>query len=154
MKKLFLAIGVIASMGCFAQTLNIIPAPVKAEAKQGTFIINSSTKIILEGSGTKKSADFLNSYLQEFYGFKLAIAKAGTAEKNAVVLNFDKIENPIEGAYNFTVDNDKVYIGGDNEAGIFYGIQTLIQLLPAEKSSSLAIQQCSIEDAPRFAYRG
>lgn len=154
MKKLFLAIGVLASMGCFAQSLNIIPAPAKAEVKQGTFTISPSTKIILEGSGTKKSADFLNSYLQKFYGFKLALAKAGATEKNSVVLNFDKIENPIEGAYNLTIDGNKVYIGGDNEAGVFYGIQTLIQLLPAEKSTSLAVQQCAIEDAPRFGYRG
>jgi len=153
MKKLLLAVGIVFSATCFSQSLNIIPAPVKAEAKEGTFAINSSTKIILEGGGTQKSADFFNSYLQKFYGFTLAVAKSGS-EKNAIILNFDKIENPIAGAYNMAVDKDKVYIGGDNEAGVFYGIQTLIQLLPVEKSTSLAIQQCNIEDAPRFGYRG
>jgi len=154
MKKLLLAIGMLASLHSFSQTLNIVPAPVKAEVKQGTFTISPSTQIILEGSNTQKSADFFNLYLKQFYGFTLPIAKPGTAEKNAIVLNFDKIENKLPGAYNMTVDNDKVYIGGDNEEGVFYGVQTLIQLLPVEKSTALPVQQCSIEDAPRFGYRG
>jgi len=154
MKKLLLAVCISISFTSFSQSLNIIPAPAKAQARQGTFTISPSTKIILEGSGTQKSADFFNSYLQAYYGFKLAVAKTSTAEKNAIVLNFDKIEATYPGAYNMNVDNDKVYIGGDNEEGVFYGIQTLIQLLPTEKSNSLKIQQCDIEDTPRFGYRG
>lgn len=154
MKKLLLAFCISMSFSSYSQSLNIIPAPAKAEVKQGTFAITSSTKIVLEGSGTEKSAEFFNNYLKEYYGFKLPVSKSTAAEKNAIVLNFDKIENTNAGAYNMTVDNEKVYIGGDNEEGVFYGIQTLIQLLPPQKSSSLAIQQYSIEDAPRFAYRG
>jgi len=53
-----------------------------------------------------------------------------------------------------TISGDNISINGNNEEGVFYGVQTLIQLLPAEKSNNLAVQQCSIKDAPRFAYRG
>lgn len=134
--------------------LNIIPAPAKAEKLPGDFLINTNTKIILEGSGTENSAAFFNDYLQKYYGFKLPIQKSNDAQKNVIILNFDKIENTIPGAYNMHVNNEEIYIGGDNEAGIFYGIQSLIQLLPATKSSSLKIPQCTIIDSPRFAYRG
>jgi hexosaminidase len=154
MKKLLVIACIITSVNCFSQTLNIIPAPASAQLKAGTFSITSSTKIIIEGSGTQKSADFFNSYLKEFYGFKLPVSKSASSQKNVIILNFDKIGDTALGAYNMVVDNDKVYIGGDNEQGVFYGIQTLIQLLPVEKSSLLSVQQCSINDAPRFAYRG
>ncbi len=154
MKRSLFVIGLAFSSASFSQNLNIIPAPVSAEARTGTFTITASTKIILEGSGTKKTADFFNNYLKEYYGFTLPVAKPKAPEKNAIVLNFDKIENAVPGAYNLAVDKDKVYIGGDDEEGVFYGMQTLIQLLPVEKSPALTVQQCVIADAPRFAYRG
>lgn len=136
-----------------SQSLNIIPAPVKAEVKQGNFIITPSTKLILAATGAEKSAAFLNAYLKKFYGFQLTTSKQQNW-KNAIVLNYEKFENSKPGAYELKVDGNQVYIGGDNETGIFYAVQTLIQLLPADKSKQLNIPQCSIIDSPRFAYRG
>jgi len=156
MKHLFIGLLVLAATSSFAQqSLNIIPAPAKVEVKEGVFTLAPATKIILAASNVEKSAAFLNKYLKELYGFELKISKGKEEWKNAIVLNFDRLDNKIPGAYELTVDKDKVYIGGDNEEGIFYGIQTLIQLLPATKlKSTLIIPQCSISDAPRFAYRG
>ena len=136
------------------QSLNIIPEPAKVEVKQGSFTITPSTKIIIEASGVTNSVNFLNGYLKKFYGFELKTSKEKSASKNVIELNFDRLDNSISGAYEMNVDKDKVYIGGDNEQGVFYAIQTLIQLLPVEKSNSLNIQQCNIIDSPRFAYRG
>ncbi len=45
-----------------------------------------------------------------------------------------------------------VYIGGDNETGAFYGVQTLLQLLPTEKANSLPVAYVTIKDYPRFSY--
>ena len=56
--------------------------------------------------------------------------------------------------YTLNITNQSIDISGDSYQGTFYGIQTLIQLLPVEKSTSLTIQGASIEDYPRFAYRG
>jgi len=134
--------------------LNIIPAPAKAEKLPGEFTISPDTKIMLTGSGTENSAHFFNEYLQKYYGFTLQVSTSNEIPKNVIVLGFEKMENKIPGAYNMHVNQDEVYIGGDNEAGVFYGIQSLIQLLPATKSSSLKITQCQIIDSPRFAYRG
>lgn len=155
MKRLLFCFSVFLAASCFAQqSLNIIPAPAKAAIKEGVFRLAPSTTIVLAASNVEKSADFLNKYLKEFYGFELKISKGKDTWQNAIVLNFDKLDNKLPGAYELTVDKDKIYIGGDNDQGVFYGIQTLIQLLPTEKSNTLAIQQCSISDAPRFEYRG
>jgi len=156
MKKSSLVFSLLLSISGFAQqqSLNIIPAPAKAEIKEGIFAITPSTKLVLEASNTEKSAAFLNSYLKKFYGFELKIFKGSAYPENAIILNYDRLDNPLPGAYAMTIDKNKIYIGGDNEEGVFYGVQTLLQLLPTEKSTTLAVQQCTISDAPRFGYRG
>jgi hexosaminidase len=138
--------------------INIIPQPVsiKQPKMAGSFIITATTKIVLEGSNLENSANFLNDYLQEFYNLKLEITKTATG-KNSIVLNYDRLDLG-KGAYNLSVNNKEAYIGGDNEEGVFYGIQSLIQLLPlpADNSTagSLKIPFVSISDYPRFGYRG
>lgn len=156
MKKICFIFCFLTATLCFAQqqTLSFIPAPAKAEIKKGTFTISSSTKIILEGSNLEKSAAFLSNYLHKFYGIQLSTATESKKMKDVIVLNFDRLDNSIPGAYEMRVDKNKVYIGGDNEEGVFYGIQTLIQLLPPQQSNNLVIPQCTILDSPRFEYRG
>ena len=63
------------------------------------------------------------------------------------------MDNGIAGAYHLTVDKNGVYIAGNNEAGVFYGIQSLLQLIPYTKNK-LTLPQLTINDYPRFAYRG
>ena len=158
MKKyvvLFLAVS--TGLASSAQSINIIPQP--AEIKQpkiaANFAITPATTLILEGSNLQNAADFFNDYLDRFYHFKLKTS-TDKKSKNAVVLNYEKMEKPIAGAYTLTVNNNGVYIAGDNETGAFYGIQTLIQLLPVTTATpnKLAIPYISITDYPRFAYRG
>ena len=155
MKK---SVSIIMLCFCFytlsAQQISIIPKPASLKKGSGNFILTPDTKIISEASGTENSIVFFNNYLQEFYGFHLQTTTKITGIKNAVILNFDRIDCKIAGAYKMKVDPDKIYIGGDNEAGIFYGIQTLIQLLPIEASTTLKIPCLKIIDSARFAYRG
>src|SRR5215467_1308351 len=122
MKKLLLAACILSTTSCFSQqSLNVIPTPAKAEMKQGTFTISSATKIIFSASGVEKSAAFLNHYLKEYYGFELQMSK--DASKNVIELNYAGQNNALPGAYKMNVDNDKVYIAGNDEQGVFYGIQ-------------------------------
>ncbi|GAA4304932.1 hypothetical protein GCM10023143_09740 [Compostibacter hankyongensis] len=139
--------------------VSIIPAPVKVEKQAGHFTINPSTMLVMSGTGLEKSIRFFNAYLQKYYGFQLQVkdlSKNGEdiPASNVVVLNYEKIEYKIPGAYNMEVTGDKVNINGDNEEGVFYGMQTLIQLLPPDRSQSLKIPAVKITDHPRFAYRG
>ncbi len=135
------------------QPFNIVPMPAEIKAMEGHFTLNRKTTIVLEGSGMEETANFLNDYLDEFYGFKLAVTK-DKSKSNSIVLNFERLDHPITGAYTMNINSNEVYIAGDNEAGVFYGIQTLIQLLPTEKKNELKIQNATIHDYPRFAYRG
>ena len=154
MKKSLLVLAcALLSVSLFAQ-VHIIPQPVSVKEGEGTFSLTPSTKIVLYSSGLQKQAKFFNDYLQKFYGFKLNVVESGSAKGSSIVLNYDKMNNSIPGAYGLNVNSGQVYIGGDNAAGVFYGIQTLIQLLPVEPSKSLAIRQVAIVDSPRFAYRG
>lgn len=160
MKLLLPVIAIFVGVSIRAQ-INIIPRPasIKQPKIAAKFSITPTTQIVLEGSNLGAVADIFNDYLQQFYHLKLRIVK-NSSGNNSIILNYDRIDNPVRGAYSMTVDNKGVYIGGDNEEGVFYGVQTLIQLLPADDKKSqnqhpkLQIPYVSIEDYPRFVYRG
>jgi hexosaminidase len=154
MKKVWFIASLFLTLSMYAQ-VNIIPQPaeLKMPESAGKFVITAKTPIILMGSGLENSARFLNEYLKQFYGFTLPVTKkAGTAA--GIRLNFDRLDHPIPGAYNMEINAKGVYIGGDNETGTFYGVQTLLQLLPVEKATSLPVSHLTIKDYPRFQYRG
>ena len=153
MKRLSLLFAMLVSMTTMAQ-VNIIPKPVKATTGVGNFVLNKKSCIIVVDEEQRNAANFLNDYLKELYGFKLRITNKNA--KNSIRLNTKKFikapEN--EGAYTLEVTPSQVQVDGDSYAGTFYGIQSLIQLLPTEKSKSLSIPVVTIEDQPRFKYRG
>ncbi len=154
MKKLITVLTALLLFTTLFSQVDIIPKPVSLKMGDGSFTITPATKIILPGNDSKLQASFLNDYLQKFYGFTLKTTDKKSSMGNSVVLTDDKKENDIKGAYQINVTNSGVTIHGADAEGVFYGVQTLIQLLPAEPSQSLSISLVSIEDAPRFAYRG
>jgi hexosaminidase len=154
MKCCFIAL-LLCSFTVVAQ-VNIIPQPVSVKMPRimADFIISPSTKIVLEGSGLENSVQFFNDYLKEFYGFSLETTSKVKGDNN-IIMNFEKLDDSIPGAYNLSVDQKGIYIAGDNETGVFYGIQSFIQLLPMpDGSNKLSIAYVEINDKPRFAYRG
>ncbi len=164
MKIIFVLSLVLINVSVFGQTMNdinIVPVPAEMKVQPSAkFEINNNTELVLEGSGLERSATFFNDYLQQFYGFKLKMTKKNTA-KNAIILNYERLDNILPGAYTLKVNNNGVSIAGDNETGVFYGIQTLLQLLPVTVNYKqpilnhiLSIPQIEIKDYPRFAYRG
>ena len=130
MKLLSLLATCLVAISIQAQ-ISIIPQPasVKQPKIAAKFSITPSTQIVLEGGNLENIAGYLNDYFQQFYHFKLKVAKTFSGS-NAIILNYDRLDNPLPGAYEMTVNNKGVYIGGDNEEGVFYGVQTLIQLFP------------------------
>ena len=152
MKKV---ISVLLLAGCFIvgkAQVSIIPKPAELTTQQGTFVIDAKTKIVAKDAAVQHSANFLNEFLQDIYGFKLAISKVATA--NAIELSIGNNSSTTQGAYQFQSSKNGVKINGSNPEGVFYGVQTLIQLLPTEKSVSLSIPLVQVKDEPRFGYRG
>lgn len=155
MKQLILFLLLTFSLNkIFSQTYNIIPAPVSLQPGAGSFSLTSNTQLIVADSGDTASANFLNIYLQRHFGFTLKVAKEANA--NFIRLTTKKFIAPVknEGRYSLNVTNNNVVIEGDTYMGTFYGIQTLIQLLPIEKRNELSVSSVTVTDYPRFSYRG
>ena len=142
-----------------AQQVNIIPQPISIKQNPGQFILSPSTVIEVKAGGIENSYTFLNNYLKKYYSFQCKVLKISDS-KNAIHLIYNLEDKELSGAYKLNVNDKGIYIASDNMEGFFYGIQSLIQLLPVPETSNqkplsaLKIPYLSIEDAPRFAYRG
>lgn len=158
MKKLIFCLLLLAfSLNLSAQEVNIIPKPVKMELGPSNqkFHINQNTKIHINNQKLLSSANFLNTYFKNHYGFELAIdSLIKDGQNNIIKLNLvDAIfEQPNE--YVLGVTTSSIIITANIDTAIFYGIQTLIQLLPTTKATVLNIPTILISDYPRFEYRG
>ena len=107
----------------------IIPKPQKLIIAEGRFLLNSNTKIICTKS-LEQEAAYLSNMLSSRLGFDLTIDSSANARRN-ITLKLDPTIENTEG-YKLSVEYDAVVISGKTTAGIFYGIQSLRQLLPAE----------------------
>ena len=138
----------------------ILPKPVNVTVNDGLFEIRKNTKIIVDPE-TRQLGEMLKTLLSPSMGFELEI-KEGKHVQNSIRLSLDPAlkDMNIEG-YRLAVDKNGVLIEAIAEAGIFYGMQTLRQLLPAEIFSEHAAEDVhwalpcvEIKDFPRFKWRG
>lgn len=137
----------------FAQQVSIIPQPVQVITTAGSFIITFATTLVVTNKTDNATAAFFNNYLLEHYGFKLIILKNAT--KNSIqISSLNTVAGLKAEGYSLKSDSEGVLIKGNSAKGTFYGMQTLIQLLPTVKSNRLKIASVKVIDEPRFAYRG
>ncbi len=147
------ALLVFISCRTYTQQVSIIPQPVSVQVNNGKFIIDKKTVIVVNDAEDRKAADFFNDYLSRIYGYHLPVQKQKTV--SSIQLTTRRfIKTPSADAYTLQVTPAGVKIEGDTYSGTFYGIQSLIQLLPLQKTASLSVPAVSIIDSPRFAYRG
>ena len=148
---LSLFIAVCSILNAFSQEVNIIPKPVYVDVKQGQFEINAKTKIFYEAPAAERSAKFLQSFIEENYDFALPVQK-GTKPANGIVFLLDNTAG--KESYELIVDKNVVAIKGD-EAGLFYGLQSLLQIMPLNNNNaSVTLPLVTVKDKPRFGYRG
>ncbi|HET9055353.1 MAG TPA: family 20 glycosylhydrolase [Chitinophagaceae bacterium] len=153
MKKTFFFILFLSSLITKSQHLSIIPEPVESILQKGNFILSPTTVIIASDEAIKPSVEFFNNYLKRYYGFTLKTAKQATS--NFIYLNTKVfIRPPDKDGYSLHITDKSIDISGDTHTGTFYGIQTLIQLLPLQNEENLKIPCFIINDYPRFTYRG
>jgi hexosaminidase len=151
---LFIAISsTVSAQNATDPSLGIIPAPVTVQKQAGTFTLSHET-VIQADTVTNKAVEFLTAYLQNKYMLKNRLQpNTGAALPNSIVLTSVGTESlPAEG-YRLTIAPNQVTIAGKG-AGLFYGVQTLIQLLPIERATTVKLPCARIEDYPRFGYRG
>lgn len=155
MNRLLITLLTLFVFSARAQEFDIIPKPVELKpGRAGAFFqVTAGTRIVARDSSTMKSAEFLKDYLKTYYRTDVTIATAGGA-RNTIVLETAKTKDQVVGAYGLQVSGDRVRITGFDDQGVFYGVQSLIQLLPVNDSPAPRIPAVEIRDFPRFQYRG
>jgi hexosaminidase len=136
--------------------LPIIPEPENYKLLNGSFIINESTQIICPKELIKK-ANFLHLKFKEINGLNLKVEDKATIN-NAIYLEINEKINPNPEAYQLNISENKIQIIGASEAGLFYGIQSLIALIPLEswqtQAKKIIVPCVEVSDSPRFGFRG
>ncbi|MDP4282959.1 MAG: family 20 glycosylhydrolase [Bacteroidota bacterium] len=141
---------------------HIIPEPVATTWHEGYFLITPQTTIITNDDKEQRDlGTLLNSYLKQSTGYSLKKANTNRHSKSIRLLINKKSDTSIgDEGYHLTVASNTVYIKANKPAGLFYGIQTLVQLLPVQSMSLAAhnepykIPAVTITDYPRFKWRG
>jgi hexosaminidase len=137
---------------------NIIPYPANLEPGQGSFTVNKQTALVIKPGAAVFANEqlFLKRMIGSYLGERALIVNK-SAQSNAIVLKYDPSITVPE-AYKITVTPAAVTLSAKEPAGMFYAMETLRQLLPADlevgKGKTLTIPAVSISDKPAFAWRG
>ena len=134
----------------------LIPLPQELSNWSGTFQVQPTSGIRLIGSSEKLTSigESLANSLRPATGFEVPISN----DSGDIVLELTS-SDASEG-YELVVSDEEVRIKASGEAGLFYGIQTLMQLFPTEISHQTVqdvewlLPQGKLVDTPEFAYRG
>ena len=140
---------------------NITPKPKEINFGEGRFSLNGETSFIVNNQPElQQIAEFFALKINQSTGFNLKINQ-NAKEKNFILLAINSKLNLNAEGYTIEVNEKGASIKANNPRGIFYGMQTLMQLLPAEiESQSLVngvnwnIPTVKIKDEPRFSWRG
>jgi len=139
---------------CFAR---LIPKPASILESEGEFIVSSKTKIVLQKEKEEivSIGNLLSGYLRQIGGFEVAVLpKNGDPGQGELHLALNGDETLGEEGYELSITPDFIQLRANCAAGLFYGVQTLRQLLPTGHSESIRLPAASIRDMPRFDWRG
>ena len=135
--------------------ISIIPLPKSTELLEGNFVLDNKTALKFEGQNKEIEAiaAYFSDYLNTYYQLNLTPQNSEEKSTISMALNPD-----IQGdeAYELSIDSKGITIMGKTAAGIFYGIQSFIQMLPPKmgKADGFKLPFCKITDEPSFQWRG
>lgn len=139
---------------------SVVPKPVKATLEGEVFELLPTASLYADSTraDVRQVAEQLRAMLAPATSFELPYAKS--AEEAAVVFKIDPAVQGGPEAYRLQVSHKQINISAPSAAGLFFGVQTLRQIMPAaiERSEKQAmhwqIATGTIEDAPRYGWRG
>lgn len=131
----------------------IIPQPNSVENKEGHFVLNHKTGILVGYGST--AGDFFRSLLQSHLGIEL---QAGSQSIDQSIIDLvQDINILVAESYILEITSDKIHVKARGEAGILYGLISLFQLISSyyrQGGLTVEIPCMIIKDSPRFSYRG
>jgi hexosaminidase len=145
--------------------VNIIPAPLSLDVKKGNFLLDPNIAIVIGGSYNEvvSVGTLLSGRIQQATGYNIKIVRQAAKTSKAIFLTVNSTNDASMGTegYTMSVEPAKITIRANKPAGLFYGVQSLMQLLPPEiestsvvKDKKWSIQCVDITDNPRFKWRG
>jgi hexosaminidase len=154
-----LCFSVLTSSG---QDISIIPIPVSQQQRQGSFELTASTVLVVPAKQEQiqKVASYLATEVKPATGFSLKTSESSGASAIQFILNAKPDAKIGNEGYLLETNPDKVVITANTSTGLFYGVQTFLQLLPKEIESNKVSQVkwevpgVTISDYPRFSWRG
>ena len=141
-----------------AQNIAVIPQPVSLQTLKGVFRLTPQTTIGYNKPAAKPVADMLAARLNAPTGYRLKVQRQGLIQ-----LQLNAKPDAVIGREGYTLDvtAQGVRIAANEPAGLFYGVQTLLQLFPPGVESATPVKKIAwnapavrITDYPRFEWRG
>lgn len=136
--------------------INIIPMPQSLKQQQGKFTLTDGTAIGAGSAEAKAVASYFAEKISRSTGYSIPVKSKG-----AITLAISKGSSLGDEGYQLTVTPKAVKVTARTAQGLFYGMQSFMQLLPAEiespavaKGVEWTAQAVKIKDNPRFGYRG
>ena len=131
---------------------SVIPVSLKMEQGTGCFLLSENTKLYINLQGLE--AQLLENCLQALPVHLKKGKKKDTQNILSLLITEKNHQLPSPESYTLSVTPQQILIRATSGAGLFYGLQTLLQLAQPSGAGSYSIASVEIEDTPRFAYRG
>ena len=139
--------------------IHIVPEPKMITQQEGKFTLDPKTVFIIDNDTLDIIADYFKDKIRLSANYQLATERE--AESNYIRLSLDTTLNLKEEGYKLTVLPEGISVVSKTPQGIYYGMQTVMQLLPAEIESKKTIYNIAwvvpcvtVEDEPAYSYRG
>ncbi len=136
-----------------AAELNIVPRPAQIKMRPGVFLLSGETRIVAADQESRRIAGLFNDFLLEQHGLRLEITSGRPRTANYIAFSRAGAGDAPPEGYHLVIGADSIRVTG-TAPGLFYGMQTLTQLLPVRLGASIELPALDIEDRPRFGYRG
>ena len=131
---------------------SVIPVPLKMEKGKGYFLISEKTKLYTNLQGGE--AQLLENCLQTLPIHLKKGKKKDTQNVLSLLITEKSGQLPTPESYTLSVTPERIQIQATSGAGLFYGIQTLLQLSVSSDTGVITVSAVEVQDTPRFAYRG
>jgi len=134
-----------------AQSVNIIPLPKAYVKAEGNFLLNNTAVIGMNDNSLLPQAHYLQTELNKITGIKVAV----DPNEAIAVIDLQMVKSAgVAGAYTLKIDPKHITIKAADNAGVFYGIVSLLQLAKAQPAANINLAAGEITDAPRYQWRG
>ncbi len=144
MKKIYFVFAALLAVACTDNVVTVIPEPVSMTVGSGSFALTKSVQINCKDSSLVRTAEIFSEDMTKVLGYGPEVVVGGSG---SILLSVEDGIEPEE--YELEVSGSKVAVKGGSPAGVFYGLQTVKQILDGKR-----IPAVKITDKPHFGHRG